>query len=97
MSDAVVIMNDVTYTGDAAGQTIAPLDEHSRLVLAVMGDNNLCGPQVDEWVGLRAGWQSYPRSMIGVFLDLADQTPDLDVTWYSGTGALPSEEPTAGS
>ena len=97
MSDAIVIMNGVTYTGDPVGRTILPLDEHSRLVLAVMDDNELCGPQIDEWAGLHAGWQNYPASMIAVFGDLADATPGLEVTWRSGRGDLPPKPAAQGA
>lgn len=91
----IVVCNGVTYTGDAQARTVTPDDATSRLVQWVLGSGDPLG-LTDEFAGVTASWDGYPRSMIGVFLALAAEFPDdYRVTWYADDGTPPPDRPEA--
>lgn len=85
MTEALVVLNGVTYTGDSAAQTITPADETSALALDILDTGEPIGPQTDEMAGVRGTWDHYPLSMIAAFMEIADADGGT-ITWYSDTG-----------
>lgn len=86
MNEALIVVNGTTYRGDLATRSVAPLDDTSALAVSILDSDEMIGPQVDEWVGVRGNWADYPRSLIAAFMEVADATPGLHVDWYSDTG-----------
>lgn len=91
MTEAVVVVDGVTYRGDAAGRTVAPLDERSALALRLLSTGQPIATSLDELSGVTGDWDQYPRSMIAAFLAIADHD-GLDVTWFSDQGQDPPPE-----
>lgn len=90
MSEAVVVVDGVTYRGDASTHTIAPTDDLSALALRLLGTGEPLNPGVDELSGVVGSWDQYPQSMVAAFLEIAAHD-GLDVTWFSDQGTEPPQ------
>lgn len=87
MNEAVVVVDGVTYRGDAATRTIAPADDLSGLVAELLRSGEPLGGS-DEFASVGT-WDAYPLSMIAAFRLVADHD-GLAMTWFSDEGQAPA-------